>query len=201
MNRVTAVTATLVTAAAATVVVATVGPAMAAPHPTTARSAAHAKLASSAAHGKLANFATEIGSELQGGKYATVVQCHGVDSPPPVQLAQPGTPLTVDGVGPSAAIVAMLKKPNAYKTIYACTVVIEEKAPAKQKAQGKACEVAAGNSGRRVGGGCTNAQLKDCEIAAGSSGRRVGGGCTKPVTLNTGFGGMAKQVKNHHPAS
>jgi hypothetical protein len=179
MKRVIAVTATLVTAATATMVAAaTIAPAMAAPRPITARPmiarpAAHAKLAAS-------NAATEIDSELQDGKYVTVVRCHGVDSPPPVQLAKPGTPLTVSGVGPSAAIAAMLHKPNPYKTVYTCTVIIEVKVPPKATR--------------------TKATHKrGCEIATGGAGR-TGGGCTKAVTLNTGFGGMSSQVKNHHPA-
>jgi hypothetical protein len=180
MKRVIAVTATLVTAATATMVAAaTIAPAMAAPRPITARPmiarpAAHAKLASSAA--------TEIDSELQDGKYVTVVRCHGVDSPPPVQLAKPGTPLTVSGVGPSAAIAAMLHKPNPYKTVYTCTVIIEVKVPPKTvKVPPKATH------------------KRGCEIATGGAGR-TGVGCTKAVTLNTGFGGMSSQVKDHHPA-
>ena len=105
---------------------------------------------------------TTIGSELGGGKYVTVVHCQGVDSPPPVTLGKPGTPLTVNGTGPSAAILAMIKKPGPYKTIYTCTVTVKERVPAKPRPKVK----------------------KGCEIKSGGRTR-----CTKPVTLNTGFGG------------
>src|ERR1700722_8610163 len=97
MNRVTAVAATLATAAAATMAAATTGPAMAAPRSVTAHPAAHPKSATAhpgttqaktTAHlAKLTSFLpTEIASELDGGKYVTIVSCHGVDSPPPVRL-------------------------------------------------------------------------------------------------------------------
>jgi hypothetical protein len=209
MNRVIAVAATLATAAMAGTMVAaaTVAPALAAPRPATvtpaqhARPAGHAKPAEQAkttggakttvpakeaiARPKAAErgpgFAgTTIGSELDGGKYVTVVHCQGVDSPPPVTLAKQGTPLVVNGVGPSANILAMLKAPNPYKTVYTCTVTVKERVPSKPKPVAKKAP---------------KAHKKGCEIATG--GRKT---CTKPVTLNTGFGGLASQVKGHHPA-
>jgi hypothetical protein len=218
MNRVIAVTATLATAAMAGTMAAAGVPAMAAPRPATAHPAAHGK---QAAHAKAAGtraataarskaaaaqgpsfLPTVIGSELGGGKYVTVVSCHGVDSPPPVTLAKPGTPLVVNGVGPSAAVLTMLKKPNPYKTIYTCTVTVREKVPAKPKPVAKVkkahkvgkkgCEIATGGpTGGRTGG-----------PTGGRTGGPTGGrtGCTKPVTLNTGFGGEAPQVKDHRPA-
>jgi hypothetical protein len=194
MNRVTAVAATLATAAAATMAAATTGPAMAAPRSVTAHPAAHAKSATAhpgttqakttAQQAKLTSFLpTEIASELDGGKYVTIVSCHGVDSPPPVHLAKPGTPLTVSGVGPSAAIFKMLKQADPYKNIYTCTVVVKEKVPAKPSAA-----VTKKIAAHKVRGSA-------CEIATGGGTR-----CTKKVTLNTGFGGLARQVKHHHPA-
>jgi len=125
----------------------------------------------------------EIASELDGGKYVTIVSCHGVDSPPPVRLAKPGTPLTVSGVGPSAAIFKMLKQADPYKNIYTCTVVVKEKVPAKPSAA--VTKKIAAHQVRKSA----------CEIATGGGTR-----CTKKVTLNTGFGGLARQVKHHHPA-
>jgi hypothetical protein len=212
LNRVIAVTATLATAAMAGTMVAaaTVAPALAAPRPATARPAEHAKKAEQAvravpakkagqakttgdaktavpakeavartkAAGRGPGYeATTIGSELDGGKYVTVVHCQGVDSPPPVTLGKTGTPLIVNGVGPSTKILAMLAKPNPYKDIYTCTVTVKERVPAKPKPAAK------------------KAPKKGCEIASG--GRST---CTKPVTLNTGFGGEASQVKGHRPA-
>jgi hypothetical protein len=192
MNRVTAVAATLATAAAATMAAATTGPAMAAPR--SAHPAAHAKSATArpgTAHAKTTAqqakptsfLPTETASELDGGKYVTIVSCHGVDSPPPVHLAKPGTPLTVSGVGPSAAIFKMLKQADPYKNIYTCTVLVKEKVPAKPSAA-----VMKKIAAHKVRGPA-------CEIATGGGTR-----CTKKVTLNTGFGGLARQVKHHHPA-
>jgi hypothetical protein len=194
MNRVTAVAATLATAAAATMAAATTGPAMAAPRSVTAHPAAHAKSATAhpgtphakttAQQAKLTSFPpTEIASELDGGKYVTIVSCHGVDSPPPVHLAKPGTPLTVSGAGPSAAIFKMLKQADPYKNIYTCTVLVKEKVPAKPRAA--VTKKIAAHKVRRPA----------CEIATGGGTR-----CTRKVTLNTGFGGLARQVKHHHPA-
>jgi hypothetical protein len=193
MNRVTAVAATLATAAAATMAAATTGPAMAAPRSVTAHPAAHAKTATAhasttqakttARQAKLTSFPpTEIASELDGGKYVTIVRCQGVDSPPPIHLAKPGTPLTVSGAGPSAAIFKMLKQADPYKDIYTCTVLVEEKVPAKPRAA-----VTKKIAAHKVPG-------SGCEIAPG------GTRCTKKVALNTGFGGLARQVKHHHLA-
>ena len=203
MNRVTAVAAMLATAATATMAAATIGPALAAPRPSAAHPAAHASTAhastahASAAHAnesaaqqaKLASLLpTEIASEFDGGKYVTIVQCQGVDSPPPVRLGQPGTPLTVSGVGPSAAIFKMLKQADPYKNVYTCTVLVKEKVPAKPRA-----DVTKKIKAHKVRG-------SGCEIATG--GNAAGGNtrCTKKVTLNTGFGGLAAQVRRHHPA-
>ncbi|MGH3210919.1 MAG: hypothetical protein ACRDNO_24500 [Trebonia sp.] len=191
MNRVTAVAATLAMAAAATMA-ATIGPAMAAPRSTAAHPVAHAKTtakrasttaAKAARQAKLPGFLpTQIASELDGGKYVTVVTCQGVDSPPPIHLAKSGTPLTVSGGGPSAAIFKMLKQADPYKNVYTCTVIVKEKVPGKPSAAVTKKIVA-----HKVRGGC--------EFATGGGTR-----CTKKVTLNTGFGGLAPQVKHHHPA-
>jgi hypothetical protein len=193
MNRVTAVAAMLATAATATMAAATIGPALAAPRPSAAHPAAHASAAhaneSAAQQAKLASLLpTEIASEFDGGKYVTIVQCQGVDSPPPVRLGQRGTPLTVSGVGPSAAIFKMLKQADPYKNVYTCTVLVKEKVPAKPRA-----DVTKKIKAHKVHG-------SGCEIATG--GNTTGGNtrCTKKVTLNTGFGGLAEQVKRHHPA-
>jgi hypothetical protein len=192
MNRVTAVAAMLATAAAATMAAATIGPAMAAPrsaagHPAArARSAtAHARTAPAKATAQQAKPAssrpTEIASELDGGKYVTVVRCQGVDSPPPVHLGKPGTPLIVSGGGPSSAISKMIKDADPYKDIYTCTVLVEEKVPAKPRTA-VTKKIAAH-------------KVRGCEITTAGSTR-----CTKKVTLNTGFGGLARQVRQHHPA-
>lgn len=208
MNR---VTVSAVAAAAATVAAAaTILPATAAPRPTAAHLAAYTKTV--AAHAGTAHAGTaktqaaavrhaedptypptNIDSEMDGGKYVTVVHCQGVDSPPPIHLAAPGTPLTVSGTGPSAAAAAMLKRQGPYKTIYTCTVLVEERTPTKPRVATPSTVTAHKN------------HTPGCAIA-------VGGGtsgslgtkstkCTKKVTLNTGFGGLASQVKNHHPAS
>ena len=192
MNRVTAVAAMLATAAAATMAAATTGPALAAPRSVAGHPAAHAR--SATAHARTApekataqqakpasSLPTEIASELDGGKYVTVVRCQGVDSPPPVHLGKPGTPLIVSGGGPSSAISKMLKQADPYKDIYTCTVLVEEKVPAKPRAA-VTKKIAAH-------------KVRGCEIATGGGTR-----CTKKVTLNTGFGGLAPQVKQHHPA-
>jgi hypothetical protein len=195
MNRVTAVAAMLATAATATMAAATIGPALAAPSPLAAHPAAHAKTTTAhagtahanenaARQAKLASsLPTEIASEFDGGKYVTIVQCQGVDSPPPIRLGQRGTPLTVSGVGPSAAIFKMLKQADPYKNVYTCTVLVKEKVPAKPRA-----DVTKKVKAHKVRGSW-------CEIATGGNTR-----CTKKVTLNTGFGGLAAQVKRHHPA-
>lgn len=135
---------------------ATIVPAMAAAHPAAVHAAAHAKRA--VRHAKAASDpSTVIGSELDNGEYVTVVRCHGVRVPPPITVGKPGTPLTAKGVGPSAGILKLLKKPSPYKTIYTCTVVVETKTPTPKKV-------------------------------------------FKKVRVETGFGGMAGQVRRHHPA-
>lgn len=198
MNRVTAAAVTAATATVAAAV--TIVPALAAPRPAAVHLAAHvatahvaaahaaaahrgtAKAQAAARHAGTAGFSpTAIASELDGGAYVTVVRCQGVDAPPPVRLGRPGTPLTVSGAGPSAAIFAMLKHPNPYKTIYACTVVVKQKAPAKPKPAT-----------------ARGAHPAGCEIAAGAG--PSGTKCTRKVTLNTGFGGLAGQVRDHRPA-
>jgi hypothetical protein len=186
MNRVTAVAATAVTATMAAAVA--IVPAMAAPRPAAAHPAAHARIKAAAQHARTtaqratttSARPTEIASELDGGRYVTIVHCQGVDSPPPVHLGSPGTPLIVNGVGPSAAVFKMLKQQDPYKNIYTCTVLVKEKIPGKAR-PAVPKKVAAHKAG--------------CEITAGG-----GRTCTKKVTLNTGFGGLARQVRNHHPA-
>ena len=188
MNRVIAVTAAFATAA----------PRPAAAHPTVHANTGHANTGhaktgapaaanpravpaapAKAAAAPGANFPpTVIGSELDGGKYVTVVHCQGVDSPPPITLAKPATPLIVNGAGPSATVLKMLQRPNPYKTIYTCTVTVKQKVPAKPEAAKK-----------------VTAHKPGCEIAAAGA-----ASCTRTVTLNTGFGGLAPRVKNHHPA-
>jgi hypothetical protein len=193
MNRVTAVAATLATAAAATMAAATIGPAMAAPRSVAGHPAAHAKTTTARGRSTPANttaqraklttsLPTEIASELDGGKYVTIVRCQGVDSPPPIHLAKPGTPLIVSGGGQSAQISKMLKQADPYKEIYTCTVLVEQKVPKPRTAVTK--KIAA----HKVRG-------TGCEIATGGRAR-----CTKKVTLDTGFGGRAPQVKDHRPA-
>ncbi len=170
-------------AAAATLAAAAVmAPAFAAPRP-----ADHATLARTAAHGKTNHhsrrtLADVITSDFgDGGKYVTVVRCTGtVSTPPPVRLARLDDPLTVRGARPTAAVVKLLGKPKAYKTVYTCTVIVEEKAPAAKKK--------------------THLAKKSCELGPGRgwSGRRRS--CRQVVILNTGFGGEAGPVASHHPA-
>lgn len=190
MNRVTVAAATLATAATATMAVAaSVGPAMAAARPAAAHPAAHVRTSTTAPHTKAANFLpTQTASEFDHGKYVTVVHCVGVDSPPPVHLGTGGVPLTVSGEGPSSAVFQMLKEADPYKTIYTCTVNVEEKTPARP-----ALAVSKKVAGHWAG----------CELTAGGTGWTHGAHgkrCTKQVTLNTGFGGLARQVAHHRPA-
>ena len=95
-----------------------------------------------------------IASETSGGKYVTVVTCSGGATPPPIKLGAPGTPLTASGTGPSAGLSAMLSKPNPYKTVYTCSVTVEEKTiPAKPEAKAAVrktkCELGGQRSERR----------------------------------------------------
>jgi hypothetical protein len=173
-------------AAAATLAAAAVmAPAFAATRP-----ADHATLARTAAHGTAAHgtarhhtrrtLADVITSDFgDGGKYVTVVRCTGtVPTPPPVRLARLDDPLTVRGARPTAAVVKLLAKPKAYKTVYTCTVTVKEKVPAAKK---KTHLVA----------------KKSCELGLGRGWWR---GCHPVVILNTGFGGEAGPVASHHPA-
>ena len=76
----------------------------------------------------------EIAGELDGSRYVTVVQCSGtVKAPSPITLLKPGTPLTVHGGGSSSAVLRLLRKPTAYKTVYTCRVIVKEKVPTKPK--------------------------------------------------------------------
>jgi hypothetical protein len=197
MNRVLAVA---VTAATATMVAgAAIVPAMAAQRPADARTAAtatakkigaktaganmsesRAKLAAQRAAS--ASVPLQIASQLDNGQYVTVVQCHGsVKTPPPVEVGQPDAPLSVHGSSLSTGMLAALKKPNAYKTVYTCTVVVKERVQAKPKPR------AAGH--------------RTCVVVSGAgAGGGKGGHRCKKVTLNTGFGGMASNVARHHPA-
>jgi hypothetical protein len=178
MNRVIAAVAGLATATAATTVFATaVGPAMAATRPAATHPAAHAKAPTgkpgavpAMRHLKSAPAApTEIASEVEGGKYVTVVKCSGGMPPKPIRLAARDIPLTVHGTGSSPAIAAKLAKPNRYKTLYTCTVTVRLQAPLTKIAVKKP------------------SISVNCKV------------CTKIVTLNTGFGGLAGQVSKHHP--
>jgi hypothetical protein len=195
MNRVSVVAVTLATAAGAAVAAtATIMPAMAASGPaarpaTQARSLTRATTAVERAQLAAGQPAlpglssADIAAESDGGKYLTVVHCRGVDTPSPIRVGAPGTPLTAYGTA-SAGLLKMLQKPNPYKTVYTCTVDIELKVQAKPVKKATATK-------------------PGCEIGTGA--RAAGGGrtpkrCTKSVTLNTGFGGMASQVAGHHPA-
>jgi hypothetical protein len=186
MNRVIAALTTIATAATATIAVAAaVAPALAAQRPVHARPAAHAKTA--ARHVKLPGMLPdEIASEFGGGKYITLVHCSGrVTAPPPLRLAKHDAPLTVRGSGPEAAIIKMVAKPHAYKTIYTCTVVVKVKVPVVIKTHKKT----------------VHHRKRACQIGSGGPGAGGGkqGGCSHVVTLNTGFGGVAGQVAGHHP--
>jgi hypothetical protein len=191
MNRLLAVA---VTAATATVVAgAAIGPAMAAPRTAGAGSAASRPAKSgtkaepvtklAARHAAASALAPlQVTSQLGNGQYVSVVQCQGsVKTPPPVEVAQPDAPLTVHGSGLSAGTLAALKQPNAYKTVYSCTVVVKERVPPKPKPR------PAGHRGCVVAGGSGT--------GGGESGKRC-----KKVTLNTGFGGLSAKVAEHHPA-
>jgi hypothetical protein len=175
-------------AAAAAATLAAAGAMAMAPAFAATRPAGHAALARTAAHAKTSQHARRTLADVittdfgAGGKYVTVVRCTGaVSSPPPVLLARLGDPLTVRGARPTAAVVKLLAKPKAYKPVYTCTVIVEEKAPAPAK---KTHLVA----------------KKSCALG---SGRNWGGpwlGCRHVVVLNTGFGGEAGPVAGHHPA-
>jgi hypothetical protein len=171
-------------AAAATLAAAVVmAPAFAETRPavqaTQGRAAAHGKTSHHTRRALAAVITSDFGD---GGKYVTLVRCTGsVTAPPPVRLARFDDPLTVRGAHPAAAVVKLLGKPKAYKTVYTCTVIVEQKVPAARK---KTHLVAS----------------KSCELgpSLGWGGRwRT---CRPVVILDTGFGGEAGPVASHHPA-
>ncbi|HXT94336.1 MAG TPA: hypothetical protein VN714_34305 [Trebonia sp.] len=209
MKPATAATAALAMGAMAAAV--TIAPAMAAARPAAAHPAAHAKSAPAAQAKAVAARArviaqqaqsassqpVVIGSEEDNYKYVTVVTCQGADTPPPITLGKPGTPLTASGIGPSAGILKSLQQPNPYKTIYTCTVVVKVKVPPKPKPTPKSTKATKATKPKK-------APKTACQFGTGSGGMGKGGtggskSCTKPVTVNTGFGGLAPQVTMHHP--
>lgn len=122
-----------------------------------------------------------IPSQYGSGQYVSVVDCQGAQTPPPVRLAQPNTPLHLTGTAPTPAVAKAMATRGRYKTVYTCTVVVQKQVPTPA---GK-------------GGG-----LKQCELGgtgSGSTGKSGSSACHKPVTLNTGFGGAAGPVAGHHP--
>jgi hypothetical protein len=204
MNRATAATAATAALAMGTMAAAAaIAPAMAAPRPsaahtvarvtkktthvttTTKATATRAELAAQTA--KVATDPTvTIGSELDNGQFVTVVSCQGAAAAPPIQVGLPGTPLTAHGIGPSAGILAMLQKPNPYKTVYTCTVTVKEKVPATTSSTSKSTFKTT-----------PKARPKICVTVVETKGRVEV--CRKSITVSTGFGGMAPQVKVHHP--
>jgi hypothetical protein len=156
MNRVIAATAGLATAAAATAFfAAAIVPAMAATRPAATHTAAHSKTATRAdvkraiaratRRLKAATAApTKIASELDHGKYVTLVECSGGAPPKPIRLAKRDIPLTVHGTGSSPAITAKLAQPNRYKTLYTCMVTVKLESPAvtaKKVSRSRRCVV------------------------------------------------------------
>jgi len=189
-------------AAAAIAMTAAIAPALAAPRPTAEhaarpRAAAHGKTSdrakTTASYGKLAQAVPHvITTQLGGGKYVTVVRCTGsVSTPPPVQLARRDDPLTVVGHHPTAAVVKLLSKPKAYKTVYTCTVIVEVKVPVVKKKTHPSRPSHPGKEGGK--GGCAAGTV------GGGTGK--GHGCHRVIIVNTGFGGEAGTVAGHHPAS
>jgi hypothetical protein len=175
------VTGAVAAAAAATLAAA----AMMAPALAATRPAEHAAPTRTAAHGKVKHHATPtladvITSQLgDGGKYVTVVRCTGsVSTPPTIRLARLDDPLTVRGTRPTAGVIRQLAKPKAYQTVYSCTVTVKEKAPAPKKPK--------------------KTHPVRCEL--GQGGPWTGGRSCHRVILDTGFGGEAGPVANHHPA-
>jgi hypothetical protein len=164
-------------AAAPTAVLAAARPAPGTSHAKGARTHAAPAKASSAKDGSNKRRASEKGdpvtivSQFGDGKYLSVLTCHGVDTPPPIRLNAPGTPLTLTGTGPSAVETASLNKPKAYAEVYTCTIVLREK---------------------RL------TATPTCELATGGPGGSAAA-CHQKITLNTGFGGEAASVALHHP--
>src|SRR5579871_2365854 len=134
VNRVSVVGVTIAAGAVAAVAVtAAIMPAMAATRPAAAHRAAQPaararslnRATTAAERAELAAgqpgvpglSAADIAAQADGGKYLTVVHCRGVDTPPPIRVGAPGTPLTAFGTGPSAGLLKMLAKPNPYKTV------------------------------------------------------------------------------------
>jgi hypothetical protein len=206
MNRLIAAAAAILAAATATSVATAVVPALAAPHPAVNHAAkagkapAHhtAAAAHLVPHGRNATAAAllpvEIASKLDGGKYVTVVHCSGtVSAPPSVRLAKPDAPLTVTGDGSSPVILRTLATPDAYKTVYTCTVTVEVKGTVQKPHPAKKASKPTAKSHPK-------AHKKTCDIAASAGAGHHGPGCTKVVTINTGFGGLAPRVVGHHPA-
>ena len=211
MNRATVGTAALALGAIAAA--ATIAPALAAPASGSAHPAVHARAiakaivkaapartATQVLQVAAAAEATSITSQMDKGKYLTLVQCQGTTVPPPIKLAQPGIPLTASGTGPSPAMLTGLQQPGEYHTVYSCTVVVKEKVPPKPKPS--TC-TAGTRTGTRTGTPmCTpkaTPKAIDCMLPNGQ--RRYGNAkCGRKVTLNTGFGGMAPRVRLHHPA-
>jgi hypothetical protein len=170
-------------AAAGLAAAAVMAPAFAATRP-----ADQATLARTAAHGTTNQHARRTLADVitsdfgDGGKYVTVVRCTGtVSTPPPVRLARLDDPLTVRGTRPTAGVVKLLARPKAYKTVYTCTVIVEEKVPAAKK---KAHLIA----------------KRGCELGTGRGWVGRWRSCRHAVILDTGFGGEAGPVASHHPA-
>lgn len=115
----------------------------------------------------------QINSQYGSGQYVSVVDCQGKQTPPPVRIQAPQTPLRLTGTKPSFAVARAMATQGRYKTVYTCTLVVKKEIP---RAPGK-------------GGG-----IKSCEHP-----RTAKGQCR--VTLNTGFGGAAGAVTRHRPRS
>lgn len=133
MKRLTAVVTAVASAGLATAAIG-IGmlPALAATHPAshvTVHKARHQVARAKAA--RQAPDPVRILSQYDRGQYASIVQCQGVKVPPPLHLRKAGTPLTLSGTKPSAAITRALAKRGPYKTVYTCTIVVKKKVPAK----------------------------------------------------------------------
>jgi hypothetical protein len=120
-----------------------------------------------------------IVSQYGNGKYMSVLNCEGIDTPPPIRLKGPGTPLTLKGTGPSAGETKAMSNPKLYQKVYKCTIVLEEKSLSVNKPE---CELSTGGPGSGHPGGGAGSAI-----------------CHQKITLNTGFGGEAASVASHHP--
>jgi hypothetical protein len=206
MRRLLAVAGTTAAVAALAVAAASGAAAGTSPAAGAGPAAAHAKVTThgktvaqgkAAAHAKNAIVAKsrqrvdpiKIVSQDESGEYVSILMCHGVDAPPPVRLNAPGTPLTLTGTGPSAAVLRSLAKPSGYKNVFTCTIVIKQRVPQlPRETTARRCELGTGTgagtgTGTGTGTGGTQASV-----------------CHERVTLNTGFGGEARAVATHHPA-